>query len=282
LYKDFFKYIFISFFHLKRIFSNDKVPILCYHQICDGGLIARNQRSCMSVNRFDEQMGFLHHCGYKTVTLNDICAWLDGKKRLQKKSVCITLDDGNRDNYYNAFPILKKYRHTANIFIAPDQIGKELWYSRKKKQWERGYNDNDDLYFEFLNWDQVKEMADYGISFQGHTNTHPYLTELSASDVTEELKSSKIILEEKLNKPVDFLAYPFGDYNDSVIEALKKSGYKAAVTVDWGHVRKNADRYSLKRQYVLNHGGIVNFQMNLHHLDEIYDKFSNSFQSIMK
>ena len=125
-------------------------------------------------------------------------------------------------------------------------------------------------------------MADYGISFQGHTNTHPYLTELSAAEVKEELKNSKIILEEKLNKPVDFLAYPYGDYNDSVIEALKKSGYKAAVTVDQGHVRKNADKYRLKRQYVLNHGGIVDFQMNLHNLDKIYGKLSNSVQSILQ
>lgn len=281
--KDLIKNIFIYSFRFKRhLLRQPRIPILFYHQICDGGLIARNQRSCISTKRFKQQMEFLFNSGYQTLTLYDICDWIDGNKKLPKKAVCITLDDGHRDNYYHAFPILKKYGHTANIFIVPAQMGKELWYSRKKKKWERAYDDNDDLYFEFLNWDQVKEMANYGISFQSHTNTHPYLTELSASEVKEELKNSKMILEERLNKPVKFLAYPYGDYNDSVIEAVKKCGYKAAVTVDCGHVRKNAYKYSLKRQYVLNHGGIVDFQMNLHNLDEIYDKLSNSFKSILK
>ena len=48
-------------------------------------------------------------------------------------------------------------------------MGKELWYSRKKKKWGRTCDDKNDLYFEFLNWDQVREMSNYGISFQSHT-----------------------------------------------------------------------------------------------------------------
>ncbi len=227
-------------------------------------------------------MEFLFKSGYQTLTLYDISDWIEGNKKLPKKAVCITLDDGHRDNYINAFPILKKYGFNATVFIAPDQMGKELWYSRKRRKWERAYDDNDDLYFEFLYWNQIREMAKYGISFQAHTCSHPYLSELSESVVIEELKNSKYILENELNTSFDFLSYPYGDYNDTIIKIAKECGYKAAVTVNWGHVRKNADKYTLKRLYVLNNGSVVDFQMNLHHLDGIYDKLSKSFQSALK
>ena len=258
-----------------------RVPILIYHQVCDGGLISQNQMSCISPQRFKQQMHFLHANGYTTISLSELLDWLEGRRRLPVKSVCVTFDDGHRDNYYNAFPILQEYGIKATIFIITDQIGKDLWYSRKLRKWERVFDDNGDLYFEFLTEQQIREMDKHGISFQSHTCRHPYLTELPRKKVVKEIKESKDILEQKLGKSVDFLSYPYGAYNSETKNIAKERGYHGAVTCDLGLISNKADKFALKRQYVFNEGVIL-FQMNLHNLDPIYDKLSKSFKSILK
>ena len=210
--KDLVRRVFIYGSHIKRtLLHKFQIPILLYHQICDGGLIRKNQRSCVSTKCFNEQMEFLFRKGYITISLNDIFDWIDGEKKHPKKSVCITFDDGHRDNYYNAFPVLKKYGFKATIFISPKQMGNEMWYSRKLRKWVRAFDDDDDLYFEFLTWPQIREMDNHGISFQSHTCSHPYLTELPRRKVIEEIMDSKNILERELGKPVRFLSYPYSD-----------------------------------------------------------------------
>lgn len=282
LCKDLAKRIFIYCFRIKRLLLfRPQIPILFYHQICDGGLIGKNQRSCVSPKRFNEQMEFLYRQGYLTLTLNDVCDWIDRKKKLPKKSVCITFDDGHRDNFYIAFPVLEKYGFKATIFIAADQVGREIWYSRKLKKWERAFDDNDDLYFEFLTWQQIREMDKHGISFQSHTYSHPYLTELPRRNVKKEIKESKDILERNLGKSIDFLSYPYGDYNNEIKNIIKEYGYRGAVACDWGVVSHKTDKFALKRQYVFDKG-VIFFQMNLYHLDPIYDKLSNIVKSILK
>ena len=93
-----------------------------------------------------------------------------------------------------------------------------------------------------LTWDQIREMSDAGADIQSHSLTHPYLTKRRhgsmsdaqyASWLRAELSESKRILEKESGKKVQFLAYPYGDYDASVAEASARAGYTAALTCDF-------------------------------------------------
>jgi len=250
----------------------EQVPVLFYHQVCDGGQISRNQRSCVSPKQFEQQMRFLRANGYVTLTLAECVSWLEGRRKVPVKSLCVTFDDGHRDNYYNAYPILRKYGITATIFICNEQIGKELWYSRKLRKWERAYDEDDDLYFEFLTWRQIQEMDAAGISFQSHTCSHPFLTELTASDLAKELWESKRVLERTLGKPVDFVSYPYGDYNSETKKAVARAGYRAAFGTGGGLLSRGDDRFALNRTWLSPEDSMLVFQLRIYGIEGVYSR----------
>ena len=98
-----------------------KIPILMYHSISDG----ENPLS-VSLSKFDKQMRFMSHNGYKTIKLNNLLNLNKGKYFI------ITFDDGYEDVFKNALPILKKYNFTATCFFVSKHIGKyNIWDENK-------------------------------------------------------------------------------------------------------------------------------------------------------
>jgi peptidoglycan/xylan/chitin deacetylase (PgdA/CDA1 family) len=79
---------------------------------------------------FERHMAFLSR-NYRVVSLDDVVAWISGTTSFPRRAVAITFDDGYRDNYRYAYPILKKYGATATFYVATDAIGnaQPLWTS---------------------------------------------------------------------------------------------------------------------------------------------------------
>ena len=101
-----------------------------------------------------------------------------------------------------------------------------------------------------LSWDQVRSMKTSRIDFGGHTVTHPFLSKLTGERAAWEVAECKRRIEEELQSPVGFFAYPNGreeDFTASSKEILRRAGYHAAVTTIWGMNYRSTDRMELRR-----------------------------------
>ena len=119
-------------FELMRRLNSGKALVLTYHGVLETGSENYVNRNCVSREMFEKQMLWLKR-NYHPVRLSDLVEMLKGKKSLPENAVAVTFDDGFRNNYKVAFPVLKKYEIPATIFITTDFIGTKgtkLWTER--------------------------------------------------------------------------------------------------------------------------------------------------------
>ncbi len=206
-----------------RARSGRWLPILAYHRVVASPPQQDPAGNCVTVATFENHLRWLVANGYSGVSLAAVGSAFDGCARtpepLPRRPVVLTFDDGYRDNYDLAWPLLKQYSFTATIFLVSDTIG--------------GYNDFDaDLAGDsvpMLSWEQVREMRSAGIAFGSHTRSHPRsLTELDDQTLRHELAGSKAVLEKGLNAPVDQFSYPHDQLDSRVEAAVEASGYRLA------------------------------------------------------
>lgn len=193
--------------------------ILLYHHVCPVSEIPADPEQSISQGwkytimpeDFEFQISYFLKKGFRFVSIQGYYSTVLQKGRENGKELVVTFDDGWADNYRFAFPVLKKYGIPALIFVTVDgiQSGGPWTFSLK----------------------QAKEMAANGIEFGSHTCTHRILTRISGSDAQKEIEDSKKQLEALLDHPVDFLAYPGGAFNQSIVNMTRVAGYKAACSI---------------------------------------------------
>jgi len=213
--------------------------ILMYHNVGrpreDGAL----RSLYVSPRMFRFQMGYLKAAGYKVVGLAEIAEFAGGG-RSGDRLVALTFDDGYRDFHENAFPVLKEYNFPSTVFLVSDLVGKEnLWDSAEGRAREP-----------LMDWETIHRLSSEGVSFGSHTRTHPFLSRLSGEEIESEVRGSRSSLEEQLQRPVETFCYPYGDYDARVLEAVANAGYRAAVTVKRGLVRKDDNPLELRRSFI--------------------------------
>lgn len=197
------------------------VPILNYHKV--GELY---HSLCVSQEEFEEQMAYLQENGYHTITPDQLMNYLNYGRPLPEKPILITFDDGYKDNYTNAYPILKKYGFTATVFLVTNFI------------------DHDPR---FMTWDQVREMQDNGFVFGSHTLNHAELNKMTQAEIMNELVGSREELARQLGHKPRYFAYPTGAYNLQIEESVHQAGYRAAFTIRYGQAGAGSDPYALER-----------------------------------
>ncbi len=221
------------------------VPVLTYHNF------SRKKAAKMIVPeaRFEAQMKHLKENGFQTVTLGELCDFIELKVPLPPKAVVITVDDGWRMFHDIAYPILKKYGFRATLFLYTDFVGAG----------------------KAVTWDQVKEMAANGIEIHNHTRSHRSLAKANVGESFEvyfrQLEEEVAGGEEKLRQNAGiesrFLAYPYGDTNDLVVELLRKRGYRGAFTVVRGSNPFFVDSFRINRTVIYGDYDLAKFQANL-------------------
>ena len=158
--------------------------------------------------------------------------------------------------------MLKKYKIPATIFLTAGFIGKDLTFSR--------YHDKEKD--RFLKWEEIRRMMNFNIDFGSHSLTHPHLTEIEDEKAWEEIYNSKVIIEEKTEKKIDFFCYPYGEFDERIISMVKKAGYKAAVVTVKGKVKKG--KYTLPRIGIYGHNNFLIFRVKIWKAKLISKKFS--------
>jgi len=208
----------------------DRATILMYHSIAD----RTDHFNSVSPESFEQHLAHLAHHAVPVISLKELVRRLKEKTPLGG-AVAITFDDGFRNNFLNALPLLKKYGYPATVFVITDWIGTT--------------NAKRDL--EYMSENEIQEMEESGlIDIEPHTASHPKLAHLAVGDARKEIESSRTYIESLLGKPATLFAYPYGSYNEDTVRIVEECGYDAAVSVEEGTVASGSPRYRLPRNSI--------------------------------
>ena len=150
--------------------------------------------------------------GYSPTSLATVDAIMSGIADPPRRCIVLTFDDGLRSQYLNAMPVLLDLGVPAVFFVLP------------------GYRDGVHRYMESA---EIQALAEAGFEVQAHTCNHPNLPLLARRNLDAfyaELEDCKRLLESMTDQPVNFLAYPSGAFDPTVIEAVERFGFRAAFT----------------------------------------------------
>jgi peptidoglycan/xylan/chitin deacetylase (PgdA/CDA1 family) len=283
-----------------RVANRDKALILTYHRFTENG-----DHETTSRRAFARQLQYLKK-HYQLVSLSRLAGYMSSGNRLPKRLAAIAIDDGYRDAYEIAFPLLRAYDAPATLFVVTSFVDQTAWLwpdrtrfiltrsnggslvatigstrlevplDGRSSRLEAARRVNEllktlpddvkdeairqvaravDVYlpeappdeYDAISWSQAREMDAAGVEIGSHTLTHPILTRVTDRRLQDELSGSRRRIEAELNRNVDLLCYPNGDYDDRVVQAARAAGYRCAVTIDPGFNATGCDLLRLRR-----------------------------------
>jgi peptidoglycan/xylan/chitin deacetylase (PgdA/CDA1 family) len=210
------------------------LPVLMYHRIdrANPTLPAITQGLTVTPANFAAQMHYLSSHGYHTVTQEQVFEALERGRPLPARPVLITFDDGYRDVWGKASPVIARLHLRATAYVITSRIS--------------GPDPN------FLQWGMLPLMERRGIEIGSHTVHHLDLTREPDAVVSSELVDSRATLQRHLGHPVQWFAYPFGGVDAHVAAMVRAAGYVLAVTTSGGIDQRAAQPLELHRDEVLN------------------------------
>lgn len=203
-------------------------PILCYHKIEPVPAGARIKGLYLEPALFRRQIQELGDAGFSFSLPGPHAA---------PRSIAITFDDGFVSNLEAAVPVMRDLGARAINYLVADRIG-------KSSDWEASEGGEARPLMDAV---QTRDWLAAGNWIGAHTCTHPRLSKLPRDRAREEIVSSKKKLEDQFGRPIEHFAYPFGDYDDAVVEMVREAGFKTACTMDRGVNDRTNDPFRLKR-----------------------------------
>lgn len=207
------------------------VRVLTYHRF---GTAIRDP-FCVAARDFEAQMKYLAENDL-AISLDQLLEFLAGRQSLPQTRVLVTIDDGLQSLHSVALPILREFSIPAAAFVSPGLLsaaGPTVTAAEP-----------------YMNWEQIGELAQANIAIGSHALTHRSLGRLSASEVENEVRQSKEIIEQQLGTTASSFAYPFGtyaDFNDLTASSLRDAGYLCAFTSQHGAIHASENPFALPR-----------------------------------
>ncbi len=236
---------------------SEKSPvILMYHGIVADHSFIPHEREIgaelydVFSQNFESQMSWLKDRSYKVIIYSG------DSERYAEKEIVITFDDGERNNFENAFPVLNRFKFLAYFFVTINRINKP------------GY----------MNWEQLMELRDAGMLIGSHGLSHEILTTLKQKHIERELIESKAILEMNLKIAVDTFSVPRGFYDQNILTLAKEAGYKKVFVSD----KKDRDDFCLGRIAVKKNWDLKRFELALQGNVPLNESLTNSVKGFAK
>ncbi len=213
-----------------------ELPILMYHQVLDRPPALAKFNLHVLAADLEKQLQFLRDRGFETIVFEDLLT-----KRIPKKPIILTFDDGYENNYQFLFPLLKKYKMKAVIYILADRKHKTNFWDKPLGEAEHA----------LLKPAQILEMQKGGlIEFGSHSFNHNRLTLLKKAEQEKQIAGSKKSLETFLKKQVHSFAYPYGVFDKEIKKMTQAAGYTFGLAVNQGQTQFQMDLMEIKRVHM--------------------------------
>jgi peptidoglycan/xylan/chitin deacetylase (PgdA/CDA1 family) len=206
-------------------------PILMYHEVGEPRSGSALNKWRLKEEDFHWQLDVLGRYGYRGAALREL---LEAPSAGRRRAV-LTFDDGYRGVFEYALPALLTRGFSATVFVVADRTG-------GVDDWD-GEPPGEPL----LTADEICRLHGAGIEIGSHGATHRALTSLDDADLAREVAGSKETLERITGAPVTSFCYPYGDFDDRVVEAVRAAGYRAATVIRGGISKDLSDPFRLKR-----------------------------------
>lgn len=200
--------------------------ILTYHSLDTSGSVIS-----IAPGVFQEQMACLAETGVPVVSLERV--------RETPGSVALTFDDGFRNFFHCAFPVLQRYGFPATVFAVSNFCG-------GRNDWPSQPRNTGIPMLELMGWNELRQVADAGITVGCHTATHPRLSLLSDAQLEDELLSSRTAIEDRIGTVADTFAYPYGDFDPRVRQAVSRH-FRLACGTKLGFLTASSEPWDLQR-----------------------------------
>jgi peptidoglycan/xylan/chitin deacetylase (PgdA/CDA1 family) len=212
------------------ILAADSAVILLYHHVAED----TPPSTSISPADFKRHLSYLRDNNFKVISLDFMIDQLTSGKSLPEKSAVISFDDGYSSIYTEAFPLLQSYNYPFTVFLSTEPIDKQQ--------------------ANYMNWEQVREMANAGVIIANHMVDHPYMLEKLDGENSRQwisrLRTDLIRAEQRIESETGqshrYLAYPYGEYNSEIKSLLAELNF-IGLAQNSGAVGVNSDFLALPR-----------------------------------
>lgn len=231
--------------HLEPVHYRDRVAVLLYHRVVAAG----GGRCTITLHRFEADLRALRESGYHFISVSQLADFLEGRGGIPPNAVVLTFDDGYREFYDCVFPLLKRYRIPATLFIIGKAPGTDP---------------------AFLTWDELRALEQSGlVTVGGHTYDQHYgvlaptgemmpvtITPVRSRGETERDYEMRVledsrrcqeVMLSRLGHTSPYFAYPYGAYTPALVRILRSAGYCYMFTVLVGTNTRDQDKGRLYR-----------------------------------
>jgi peptidoglycan/xylan/chitin deacetylase (PgdA/CDA1 family) len=218
---------------------------LAYHSIAD----THGDSFTLRPARLKTHLDWLSQHGYLGVSLGQALA-SKSDTRARARLVALTFDDGYRDFYEAAWPLLKQHGFSATVFVVAGLVG-------ERASW-RGASGT-----ALLDWPRLRELSAAGVEVGAHGFTHHALDHLAGPQLQAEMQRSYAALAEQLGAAPAWLAYPFGRWSQAAAEAAERAGFRGAVTARGGRNQAATPPFKLRRTLMFRRDSLPRFRLKL-------------------
>lgn len=226
-----------------------RVAVLGYHDFSEN---ERETAMRIRSSKFREQMEAIKKSGIPVISMADFIAWKDEGKSIPEKAIVITLDDGWKSVYTEAYPVLKEFGFPFTLFLYKNYV---------------------DGGGKALSSEMIREMMANGATIGSHSVSHPFPQTVKNSKkqgpeiydkfLDVEMGEAKSFLEEKFEVPVTTYAYPGGYFTEEMLLKAEEVGYGHLFTVQPGKVKRSLPNGILPRYVILgNYDKIFDYALS--------------------